>query len=257
MLLAVDIGNTNIKFGFFEDNSSTAVFKFSVSSDAMRTADEYRLLIKSFLNDYGAAALPDSSVIASVVPHLTTPIVSALSELCKRKPFIIGTGTRTGFPIRIDVQSQLGADIVANAAAALKLVKPPFVVVDMGTATTITCVDSSGALAGTIIAPGTFVALQSLLDNAALLTDVPLTPPDTIIGKNSYDSVRSGAYLGTVYMIDGFIRNLRETMCNDGEKLSLVGTGGLSDILSHCRNKFTVVENLTLVGAAELFFSNL
>lgn len=256
MLIAADIGNTNIKFGVFNGSAEKLLFRFSVSSATKRTADEYLICIKSFLSDAGISVMPDMAVISSVVPHLTTPVAYALKAICSHKPFLIGTGTRTGFPLKIDIQSQLGADMVANAAAAFKLCDPPFAVVDMGTATTITCVDATGALVGTVIAPGALVSLNALLSNAALLTDVPLSHPDSLIGKNSYDSIRSGAYFGSIYMIDGFIRNIREDMCKNSEKLSLIGTGGLSEILTHCRNKFMIVEDLTLMGAAQLFYSN-
>lgn len=256
MLLAADIGNTSIKFGIFDGSADALLLRFSLSATSARTADEYLLAIKSFLRDAGISNMPDTSVVASVVPHLTTPVADAMMAISGRKPFIIGAGTRTGFPIKIDVHSQLGADIAANAAAAFKLCTPPFAVIDMGTATTITCVDRTGALVGTVIAPGALVSLRALLSGAALLTDVPLTAPDRIIGKNTYDSIRSGAYLGSVYMIDGFIRNIRENLCRGDEKLSLIGTGGLSDILTHCKNKLQIEPDLTLKGAAELFYLN-
>ncbi|MGM9636223.1 MAG: type III pantothenate kinase [Candidatus Avispirillum sp.] len=263
MLLAADIGNTSIKFALFDGDCEKLIYRFSVSSRTERTSCEYVLLIESFLNlffsnsttNFSAAEL-NSSVISSVVPHITETVSEALTKICKKPPFIIGAGTRTGFPIRIDVQSQLGADIVSNACAAFQMCEPPFAVVDMGTATTVTCVDCDGALVGTVIAPGADVSLKALLDSAALLTDVPLSCPEKLIGKNSYDSIRSGAFFGTVYAIDGFIRNIRETLCKNGEKLSLIGTGGSSRLLEHCRNKFTVVPDLTLKGAAALYYTN-
>lgn len=255
MLIAVDIGNTNIKFGVFDGSCEKLISMFSVSSAAVRTADEYKFIIKNFLGD---DIIADASVISSVVPHITVPISEALASVCSKQPFIIGTGTRTGFPIRIDVQAQLGADIVSNAAGAFGFcrLKPPFAVVDMGTATTVTCVNSDGALIGTVIAPGADTSLTALLKSAALLSDAPLSKPSELIGKNSYDSIRSGAYYGTVYMIDGFIRNVRSCLCQGGDELTLVGTGGLCDILEDCRNKFTVVPDLTLRGAAALFYLN-
>lgn len=263
MLLAADIGNTSVKFALFDGDCEKLIYRFSVSSRTERTSCEYVLLIENFLNSFFSksttnfsAAELNSSVISSVVPHITETVSEALTKICKKPPFIIGAGTRTGFPIRIDVQSQLGADIVSNACAAFRICEPPFAVVDMGTATTVTCVDCDGALVGTVIAPGADVSLKALLDSAALLTDVPLSCPEKLIGKNSYDSIRSGAFFGTVYVIDGFIRNIRETLCKNGEKLSLIGTGGSSGLLEHCRNKFTVVPDLTLKGAAALYYSN-
>ena len=257
MLICVDIGNTNTKFGVFDGSPDALVCSFSISTTNKRTSDEYALLIKQLLLDNSVCAMPDCFCISSVVPSVTSDISAALYKICNNDPFIISTGTRTGYPIRIDVQSQLGADIVSNTAAALNIVKPPFVVVDVGTATTVTAVDSDGALIGTVIAPGASISVDALNNSAALLTEIPFNKPDTVIGKNSQDSIRSGAFYGHVYMIDGFVRQIREEICKNGEKLGLVGTGGLaSKLLPSCRNKFIIDPYLTLKGAASLFYLN-
>lgn len=257
MLLAIDIGNTNIKFGLFDSSADNMLFSFSASSASNRTADEFLLLIKQMLSFNSICECVTDCVISSVVPSLTTTVSSACVSLCNKNPFIIGSGTRTGFPIKIDVQSQLGADIVSNTAAAFTSLKPPFAVVDVGTATTVTCIDPSGQLIGTVIAPGAQISLDALQTTCALLTDTSLSCPDAVIGKNSQVSIQSGSFWGHVYMIDGFIRRLREELCGDGEKLSLIGTGGLSEvILPFCRNKFILYPHLTLKGAASLFFYN-
>lgn len=257
MLLAVDIGNSSVKFGLFDNSSENLVASFSISSLTVRSADEYALCIKSFLRDRFDESLPeiDAAVISSVVPHICSVVCKALEQICKNKPFIIGTGTKTGFPIHIDIQSQLGADIVSNTAAAFAVCRPPFVIVDAGTATTVTYVDENGALDGTVIAPGIATSLSALVTSAALLPDAPLTKPGALIGKNSRDSVLSGAYFGAVYAIDGFIRNIREQMRTESP-LGLIGTGGMSSVLADCRNKFTVIPELTLKGAAVLYFHN-
>ncbi len=257
MLLCVDIGNSNINFGLFNGSCDDMVCCFSISSAVKRTSDEYFLIINQMLSQFSVEPLPDSFCISSVVPTLTADVCAACQRLCGCEPFIISKGTKTGFPIKIDSQAQLGADIVSNTAAAFKFAKPPFAVVDVGTATTVTAVDRDGQLIGAVIAPGANISLEALKDSAALLTDVSLQQPDAVIGKNSQDSIRSGIFYGHVYMIDGFIRQIRSELCEDGEKLALIGTGGLSKvILPHCRNKFEVIENLTLKGAASLFYQN-
>ncbi len=257
MLLVADIGNTNIKFGVFDGSSDKLIGTFAVSSCSRRTPDEYSLIIKHFLLENNLSCDKINCAVSSVVPSLTYDVSCAFKNSFGTETFMIGTGTRTGFPIKIDTQSQLGADIVSNTAAALNICKPPFAVVDIGTATTITCVDSAGALIGTVIAPGLSVSLDGLKTTCALLTDINFEKPAAIIGKNSQASIQSGAFWGHIYMIDGFVRQIRDMLCDDGDKLSLVGTGGLSDkILPFCRNKFEIDPNLTLKGAASLYYHN-
>lgn len=257
MLLCIDIGNSAIKLGVFGESYKDMLCSFSISSAFSRTADEYALIIKQLLYDNSVNSLPDHCCISSVVPSLTAVLTAACRKLCKAEPFVIGSGTKTGFPIKIDIQSQLGADIVSNTAAAFKFAEPPFAVVDTGTATTVTAVNSKGQLIGTVIAPGASISMDALSSCAALLSDVSLTVPERVIGKNSQESINSGVFYGHVYMIDGFIRQLREELCLNGEKLNLIGTGGLSNkILPHCRNKFMLIPGLTLIGSAALFFHN-
>jgi len=257
MLLCVDIGNTNINFGIFNGSADELILSFSISAHTRRTADEFSLVIKQMMRESLGDVLPDSFCISSVVPTLTQDVSYACKKICGCEPFVISSGTKTGFPIKIDVQSQLGADIVSNTAAAFRFVEPPFAVIDVGTATTVTAVDSKGQLIGTAIAPGANISFEALRDSCALLTDISFTMPESVIGKNSQDSIRSGIFYGHIYMIDGFIRQIRSELCGDGEKLSLIGTGGLSEkILPYCRNKFEIIPDLTLKGAAALYYHN-
>ena len=257
MLLAVDIGNSNIKIGVFEKSYKNMVCSFAVSSRFERSSDEFYLIFKQMLTEYSVFEKLDSAVIASVVPSLTDSVSRAVFKICGRNPFIIGSGTRTGFSIKIDVQSQLGADIVSNVAAAFTVCKPPFVVVDLGTATTITAVDSNGCLIGASIIPGAAVALSALNSSAALLSDMSIKTPVSLIGKNSQDSISSGVFYSNVFAIDGFVDSYSKILCNDDEKLGIIGTGGLASvILPACRNKFNIFDSLTLMGAASLFYNN-
>lgn len=257
MIIAADIGNTNIKFGVFDGSADNMLYGFTVSASSVRSSDEYRLLINNFLNEKFTEVTFDGSVISSVVPALNAPVSEALTVICGRKPFFVGSGTKTGFPIKIDVVSEIGSDIVSNVARAHSLLSPPFAVVDMGTAITIAAVDRDGSLCGTVIAPGCGISLSALSHSAALLNDVEAFRPDSILGKNSQDSVAGGVYYGTVFTVDGFIRELREKLCREGEKLSLIATGGFSQVLSSCRNKFNVRPHLTLEGAVSLYYKNI
>lgn len=257
MLLAIDIGNSMIKFAVYNKSSLEKTAGFQIAASSIRSADEYKLHINQFLFAFQLIDQIDASVIASVVPSLTTPIYQAATQICGRKPFMVGAGTHTGFKINIDVHSQLGADIVANVAAARLFCMSPFVVVDMGTATTLTAVDRNGNIIGTIIHPGLKISLDVLADSAALLNDVPLVKPAMLIGQNSISSMQSGIVNGHICMIDGFIRQLRQTLCQENETLSLVATGGHAEtVIPYCRNKMKIDSDLTVRGAAALYFAN-
>ena len=271
MLLAFDIGNSSVSIGVFElspCDDPKLISSFKISNKPY-SSDEYTMYISSILSQRGFSfknysqsddsKMITRSVISSVVPSLT-PIISETAEsICGRKPFIITSGIRTGFGIKIKNPEELGADIVCNVAAALHSTQVPLAILDMGTATTITFVDYTKFIVGTVIMPGLAVSMNALSDSAALLGDVPLERGDTLIGKNTEEAVNSGVINGTIYMIDGFIRNIRESYVNKDstKKLSLVATGGLSNIIiPHTRNKFVFDENLTLFGAALLFQRN-
>ncbi len=256
MLLCIDIGNTNINFGMFDDSCENIACTFAVSSLTKRTPDEFYFIISQMLFQ-NKLELPTNCCISSVVPSITDCISEACVKLSNKQPFIISAGTRTGFPIKIDIQSQLGSDIVSNAAAAFHFAKPPFAVVDVGTATTVTVVDSSGTLVGTVIAPGAFISLEALSTSCALLYDVSIGFSNHLIGKNSQDSIKSGAFNGHVYMIDGFIERIAAEISASPDDLTLIGTGGMAQsILEHCKNDFMIIPHLTLKGAASLFYHN-
>jgi len=282
MLLALDIGNSSISVGVIDLSSkeihpSSLIHRFKISAKGL-SADEYALLIYNFLKIRNICPAEDSAfssdpigsqvsghlrlthaVIASVVPAMTDVVAKAAELLIGKEPFIICAGVKTGLGIRIKNPEQLGADIVANAAYAVEHTPVPFVILDVGTATTLTVVDKSKNIIGTVIMPGLAVSLQALSGSAAQLSDISLNAADVLIGRDSAESVRSGVVHGHVYMIDGFIRNIRESLAGKGEteKLSLVSTGGLSHIvLPHLRNRFTDYESLTLLGAARIFLLN-
>ena len=204
-------------------------------------------------------AIVDHAAVASVVPELTDTLVRAAELLTGNKPFVVSSGIRTGLGIRINSPQQLGADIVANAAFAVDTAKAPLVILDVGTATTITVVDPDKNILGTIIMPGLRVSLAALSGSAAQLNDVALTFPRELIGRDSAESVQSGVLCGHVLMIDGFLRNIREQYpdLTASDKLSLLSTGGLAEyIVPHLRNKFDNHPSMTLHGIAKLYMLN-
>ena len=256
MFLAVDIGNSAVKFAVFRDAASP-LCHFKISASPARSSDEYRLIIRRFLAESDPALSVSAAVIASVVPSLTAPISRAAEEISGAKPFLIGAGTHTGFPIRIGIHAQLGADLVANVAAAKEILAPPFVVLDLGTATTFTAVDRSGCLSGAVIHPGLSVCLDALARSAALLAETPLSGPSSLIGTTSDTSVQSGLIFGHAAMIDGLLDRLESELCPEGETLSLVATGGCAgQVLPYCSRRIPVSDDLTLRGSAILYEKN-
>lgn len=278
MILAIDIGNSSVSCGVFANAAGAGLTaddaclcRFKIAAKHL-SEDEYMLLIGQFLslhgigfrlsNDQTASTIPssrtlDACVIASVVPSLTDTIARAAKRLTGVQPLLIGHGVRTSFGIKIQNPEQLGADIVANVAGAFLYVEPPFVVLDVGTATTITYVSPQKEILGTIIMPGIAVSMSALTDSAALLSTVSLEKPQELLGRSTSESIRSGVIGGHALMIDGFLRNIRETYPCDDRKLSLVATGGLAvSILPYCRNKFLQVTDLTLRGAVSLHAKN-
>jgi len=271
MLLAIDIGNSSISVGVFDISAPQApepALRFQITSRNF-SADELTLHIKDFLlqnqicdictRAESSRRFIDVSVVSSVVPKLTNTVCRAAQNLCGKPPFIIANGIRTGFGIQIKNPEQLGTDIVCNAAAALDIAKAPIVILDMGTATTITVIDKKLTILGTIIAPGIKISLDALYNSAAQISDTVIDQNIPLIGKDTKSSISSGVILGAAYMIDGFLRNIREELhCSEtGEKIALIATGGLAPlVLPYLKNKFTYVESLTLLGEAILFLKN-
>ena len=280
MLLVLDIGNSSISAGVYAIHSDrmthTLICTFKISSKFM-TADEYAIAIHNFLQLHNIRSklqsnikhisvaesddrVIDCAVIASVVPALTDILAKAVVQLCGKPPFIIGQGTRTGFGIKIKNPEQLGADIVANTTAALAVCEPPLVILDVGTATTLTVVDENRDLLGIVIMPGLKISMSALSLSAAQLSDVRLERPEELIGRDTSSSIRSGVINGQIYAIDGFIRNVREQLHTkeSGKSLGLIATGGLANyVLPYMRNKFTYDETLTLSGEVYLFRKNI
>lgn len=270
MLLAIDIGNSSISVGVFDISSvqsPTLHSHFKITAKDL-SADEFSVLLKDFLArdeiypSYAADAhkrIVDASVISSVVPKLTNTLVRAAQQICGKPPFIIAGGIRTGFSIQVKNPEQLGADIVCNAAAAIRIASAPLIVLDMGTATTITYIDKNLTIQGTAICPGLAISLDALYESAAQIGDIMLEEKISLIGKDTRSAVCAGVVNGNAFMIDGFVRNIREEFLDKsaGEKLSLIATGGLARVVLPClRNKFDFIETLTLQGLVELYLKN-
>ncbi len=271
MLLAIDIGNSNVSIGVFKLTAKLPpelVTHFKISASQM-SVDEYTAHITDFLSRSGICSyshsnanensIIDSAAVSSVVPSLTPILFEAAKKICGKKPFMVTSGIRTGFEMKIKNPEQLGADIVCNCTAALAIFNSPTVILDMGTATTLTVIDNKLTIIGTIIIPGLRVSLEALYNSAAQLNDITLDSNVELIGKDTRSAVGSGIINGNAFMIDGFVRNIREELGLTGSdtKLLLIATGSHSEYILPClRNKFKYSEALTLMGLAVLYQKN-
>ena len=254
MLLAVNVGNSRISVGCFASSAPELLFQFQVATDLNKTSDEYFVLFCSLIQEQVAEGTTiDGAIMASVVPQVTETVRATVTRLSGKEPLLIGPGIKTGFPIKIDSPSELGADMVANAAAVIDDMKgkdrSPSVVVDMGTVTTISAINKNGEYVGCAIAPGIRMSFDSMHGQTAQLPNVILSAPEKVIGKNSQDAIRSGVIHGTAMMLDGFVGRFAREMKCQAEEMHLVMTGEYaSAVASVCRYSFSVEKELTLRG---------
>ena len=253
MLLAVDIGNTNIKFGIFDGDA--LIRTLTVSCDKNKTADEYAVELYSLIRVMGIHRKDfDGCIISSVVPTVTARIQSAVSDMLGIEALVVGPGIKTGLNIRIEDPSQLGADLVVACVAANAGYPAPCIVISMGTATVMCVIDKNRAMLGGPIAPGVMVSLNALTGNAALLYSVSLDAPKSVIGNNTDRSIRSGLVWGTVCMIDGMIDKIEQVL---GEKCTVVATGGMAKtLIQHCTHDITIQHDLIMQGLKLIYDKN-
>ncbi|MBQ6569985.1 MAG: type III pantothenate kinase [Clostridia bacterium] len=254
MLLAIDIGNTNITIGGFEEQ----VLKFTsrLATDHKRMEDQYAIEIRDIL-DINGVHISDitGSVISSVAPGVTGYLDGAVKKLTGIKSLIVGPGVKTGLNIKIDNPAQLGADLVAVSVAALAQFPSPNVVCDLGTATTLTVLDRSGSMIGGIILAGVKTGLNALVSNTSLLQQVSCEAPERVIGRNTIECMQSGVVLGTAAMLDGLIERIEQEL---GCEVTAIATGGLAPlVVPHCKTKFILSDNLVLEGLRIIYHKNI
>jgi len=245
MLLAIDVGNTNIAFGVFEGETLRATW--NVATDLNKTADEYAVLLLNLLPREGLALSDiDSAIVASVVPPLE-PIFEELSQhYLGVPPIVVGPGVKTGVRICTDNPREVGADRVVNAAAAHRLYGGPLIVIDFGTATTVDAVSKEGDYLGGAIAPGIGIAAEALFERASKLPRIELIPPEHAIGKNTVASMQSGIIFGYVGLIESLVTRIQREL---GGKVRVVATGGFADAIAKETKVVDVVNlHLTLIG---------
>ena len=253
MLSTVDIGNTNIKMGFFEKD--TLKFTVTFSTKLKKTADEYASDLYSLMRVYGVKKCEiDGCILSSVVPQINERLCTAFEQVCGIRPLVVGPGVKTGLNIRIDDPSTLGADLVVACVAANHYYPNPTIVISMGTATVFCVLDKSGNMLGGPIAPGVNISLEALTKGTALLYSVSLDAPRSVIGKNTDKSIRAGVVWGAACLIDGMIDKIEAEL---GEKCTLVATGGLaSSIIGNCSHNIEIRLDLIMQGLRLIYERN-
>ena len=255
MLLAFDIGNTNIHMGLWHNDSWALSWRARSVADKM--PDEYAVLVRNFLNsaDVGYKAI-DGVVIASVVPPLTTSFADLVERYIKCTPVVVDHTLKTGVKINIDQPQQAGADRIANAAAVVALHGGgPAMVVDFGTSTNFDVVSADNAYIGGALAPGLMVTHDALVGRAARLHKVELSPPPDPIGRNTIHALQSGLFWGYVDLIEGLVRRIKGAL--NAPDAQVIATGGLARMVDRHSAVFTkVVPELTLDGLRVIYELN-
>ncbi len=253
MILAVDIGNSNVVVGGVEGEKIE--FEARLRTDSTKTSDEYCIDLKNILDIYHVdRAQIEGAIIGSVVPQVLNTFQTAILKLTGKKSLVVGPGLKTGLNIAIENPAQTGADLVVGCVAALREHKPPMIVIDMGTATTMVVLDKNGSLVGGTISPGVKISMDALTGGTALLPGLQLDRPKKAIGRNTIDCMRSGIMMGAACMIDGLIERMEDEL---GYKTTVVATGGIARfVLPMCHKEIIYDKDLLIKGLSHLYYEN-
>lgn len=253
MILAVDIGNTNIVIGCCDDNK--ILFIERLSTKHSDTELEYAIAFKNVLELYGICAEEIcGGIISSVVPALTNVIKNSIYKIIDKDVMVVGPGIKTGLSILIDNPAQLGSDLVVDAVAGINEYPLPLIIIDMGTATTVSVVDEDERYLGTMIIPGMGVSLDSLVSRTSQLSKINLDSPKNIIGKNTVEAMKSGILYSNASAIDGIIDRIQEEI---GKKATVVATGGLAgSVVPLCKREIILDDELLLKGLMIIYNKN-
>ena len=253
MILAIDIGNTNIVLGCFDDEK--ILFRERLSTNHTATVLEYAATIKTAFEMYDIKTKDiDGAIISSVVPAVTSTVKSAIEKYIGTRVLVIGPGIKTGLSIMIDNPSQLGSDLVVDAVAGISEYPVPLVIVDMGTATTVSVVDKNKQYIGGMIIPGLAVSHDALISRTSQLSKIAFEKPKKIIGSNTVECIKSGLLYGNAGTIDGLCERIEGEL---GEKCTVVATGGLSSVIAPlCKRDIIIDEDLLLKGLMIIYNKN-
>ena len=253
MILAIDIGNTNIVVGCIDDQKTYFIER--LSTVRTKTELEYAVDLKTVLDIYHIKGSDiEGCIISSVVPQITNTAKLAAEKILKKEVMVLGPGVKTGLNILMDHPGQLGADLVADAVAGLNEYPVPFIVIDMGTATTVSVVNSKKQYIGGMILPGVRVSLDALTAHASQLSGISIDAPKHVIGKNTVECMKSGVLYSSAAALDGIIDRVEEEL---GEKATVIATGGLAKkIVSYCKKDIILDEDLLLKGLLVIYEKN-
>lgn len=253
MILTIDVGNTNVVLGCVEDG--VVVSRSRLATNTSDLPNDYAMKMRqSFAFDSIDYHEFEGAILSSVVPQVNRAIRSAVRKLTGLECIIVGAGIKTGVNVKIDDPGTLAGDLITGTVGALSMYKPPIIIVDMGTATTIVAVDKDGAYIGGAIVPGVNLSFEALSQGTSLLPNISIEAPRKCIATNTVDSMKSGAVFGTAAMIDGMIERMEAEL---GEKCTVVATGGLaSSIIPYCRREIICDDDLLLKGLWILYKKN-
>ena len=253
MILAIDIGNTNIVIGCFEDKK--ILFRERVSTNQTATDLEYAVTVKTALEMHGLSTeRVEGAVMSSVVPSVTNTFKRAVDKCCNVSTLVVGPGVKNGLSILIDNPKQLGSDLVVDAVAGLSEYPVPLIIVDMGTATTYSVIDKNRNYIGGLIATGMAVSTDALISRTSQLPRFSFEKPKQVIGTNTVDCLKSGILYSSAASMEGIIDRIEEEL---GEKCTVVATGGLAGLITPlCRRKITLDDDLLLKGLMLIYNKN-
>lgn len=249
MVLAVDIGNSNIVIGGYE--GGRLIFNTRLNTDRKLEADQYAFEISGILSLYSVKpGCVDGTILSSVVPRVTDAVKAAMRRFCHNEPVILSR-ENSCVGINIDNPQELGADILASAVAVKSGYPLPAAVIDMGTATTLAAIDKSGTVQGVAIMPGLFISLDALTSRTSLLRGIEIEAPKNAIGKNTQQSMKSGVVFGTAAMLDGMLDRFEAEL---GSLNTIIATGGAAELIApFCRRKIIFSDTLLLDGLYEVY----
>lgn len=253
MILAIDIGNSNIVIGCFE--AEKILFTERLFTNHQQTALEYIVSFKSILelNEISDKEI-NGCIISSVVPSVTSTVKAAVERLTGVEVMTVDTSLETGLSIKLDNPAQLGSDRVADAVAAVNLYPAPLIIIDMGTATTVSVIDKNKNYLGGMIIPGLRVSLDSLTSRTSQLPKIGIELPQNIIGANTVDCMKSGIIYYSAAGIEGVTERIESEL---GEKCTIVSTGGLANkIIPFCKRDIIIDDDLLLKGLMIIYNKN-
>lgn len=250
MILAIDIGNSNIVLGGYENDKIG--FTARAATNTRLEADQFAVELAGIFSLYQVESrCIEGVVISSVVPSFTPILLQSLAHFTKVRPLLLSLAHAGGVRVDIENPKELGMDILGTAIAVQCSRPLPAVVIDMGTATKLTALDASGVLRGVSIAPGLFVSLEALVHSASLLAGIPLEAPASVIGRTSAESMKSGVVLGTAAMLDGLLARFAAEL---GPLRSIVATGGAAPVVvPHCQADIEICPTLLLDGLYHIY----